>query len=1131
MNPLDHLNSYLARVEARLRLAILARGAAWTAVAALLATVLLVLVANSFAFSKASLLGSRLLLFLALASALSFGLLIPLLLLSRRNAARHAEQKCPSFEQRLLTLAEKSPAPASEPFLELLAADTIEVAQEARPEWLVRGRRILSLICAAAAATLTLVWLMVSGPGFLGYGSWLLWAGTPRGGVGPFYNLLLSPGDRTVRRGSDQLVTARLVGFQTPQVRLFARYRSVSKWEEVSMHPQPGGPDFGFLFAGIPDTVDYYAEAGRVRSRQHTLTVVDLPSVKRIRVTYRFPKWTGLKDAVEDPGGDLRAVEGTEAEIALETDRPLNRGALVMDDSSQVPLRAGQGNWRTAHLTLRKDGLYHIAALEQGEEVRLSEDYFIEARKDSPPVVRLARPGRDARVNPIEEVPVAVEAADDFGLQDLELRYSVNGSPEKTVPLLRQKGLKETEGATTLYLEDFKLAPGDIVSLYATARDARASTKTDIYFVEAQPFEREYSQSQQMGGGAGGGEGNEQNRISQRQKEIIAATWNELRNTSRDRKASAENAAFLSDVQAKLRDQARSLATRMQRRELAAANQEFSSFSRDMAQAAEAMAAASGKLKSSQWQEALPPEQKALQHLLRAEATFRQIQVAFGSRGGGGGGRGGGGMGRDLENLFDLELDTEKNQYEARQQPASPEQRAREIDEALQKLEQLARRQQELAQQQRRQPQSFQQRWQQEMLRREAEQLQRRMEQLTRGNSSQQAGGRQQAGGNQQVEQALRRLEEATRDMRQAGAPQSGGSSQGQAESRRAAERLQEARDLLGRLRRQESSQQLDDLVRQAEKLAEQQQNFADRLRQFAAAQAQAQAQAQSQPQPGAKQGPSTRPGMSPQQAQEMAAEKERMTTELQRLEREMQNAARDLASSQRAAASKLRQALGNMQQDELALRMRYNAEMIRRGLGSLVWMREAPVTEGLRNLRDQLREAQAALDRTPGGGQDSGDMERALAQLERLRGRFQTGGPRRDDFSAMNRGDLRPPEGFAEPQPGNPSAWDRAWRESLRDLSQIRQALQESPEVARQVQELIREIERLDPKRFPGNPELVERLRTQVLPNLEQLELQLRRKLEGDQGGQVRSGASEPVPAGYADAVAEYFRRLSKER
>ena len=60
----------------------------------------------------------------------------------------------------------------------------------------------------------------------------------------------------------------------------------------------------------------------------------------------------------------------------------------------------------------------------------------------------------------------------------------------------------------------------------------------------------------------------------------------------------------------------------------------------------------------------MPNEQKALQYLLRAEATFRQIQVAFGQRGGGGGG--GGGAARDMAALFDLELDTEKNQYETR---------------------------------------------------------------------------------------------------------------------------------------------------------------------------------------------------------------------------------------------------------------------------------------------------------------------------------------------------------------------------------------------------------------------------------------------------------------------------------
>ncbi|MBK5294848.1 MAG: hypothetical protein JJE04_24620 [Acidobacteriia bacterium] len=135
-------------------------------------------------------------------------------------------------------------------------------------------------------------------------------------------------------------------------------------------------------------------------------------------------------------------------------------------------------------------------------------------------------------------------------------------------------------------------------------------------------------------------------------------------------------------------------------------------------------------------------------------------------------------------------------------------------------------------------------------------------------------------------------------------------------------------------------------------------------------------------------------------------------------------------------------------------------------------------------------------------------------------------GGERND--SAMNRGDYVPELG-AVPSSGSAAGAERMYCEGLRDLSQLRQSMQESPEMARDVQELIREMQRLDPSRFQGNPELVEQLRSQVLTGLEQLELQLRRQLEDSQSGQVRSGMSRPVPNGYQQPVAEYFRRLSQ--
>jgi hypothetical protein len=71
-----------------------------------------------------------------------------------------------------------------------------------------------------------------------------------------------------------------------------------------------------------------------------------------------------------------------------------------------------------------------------------------------------------------------------------------------------------------------------------------------------------------------------------------------------------------------------------------------------------------------------------------------------------------------------------------------------------------------------------------------------------------------------------------------------------------------------------------------------------------------------------------------------------------------------------------------------------------------------------------------------------------------------------------------------------------------------LRRALQDYPELARRIEHV-----------EPGA----------AREQLEQIELELRRRIEGDRPGQVHSAPGEPAPPGYADAVAEYFRRLSK--
>ena len=109
----------------------------------------------------------------------------------------------------------------------------------------------------------------------------------------------------------------------------------------------------------------------------------------------------------------------------------------------------------------------------------------------------------------------------------------------------------------------------------------------------------------------------------------------------------------------------------------------------------------------------------------------------------------------------------------------------------------------------------------------------------------------------------------------------------------------------------------------------------------------------------------------------------------------------------------------------------------------------------------------------------------------------------------------------------GNPADSERSYEQGVRDLNQLRQMVQGDPQAQKEVAELSRQMQQLDPKRFPGNPAMVERMHEEVLNAVDRLELQLQRDTAGSE---ARSGKPAAVPAGYQDAVAEYYRRLSKK-
>ena len=125
------------------------------------------------------------------------------------------------------------------------------------------------------------------------------------------------------------------------------------------------------------------------------------------------------------------------------------------------------------------------------------------------------------------------------------------------------------------------------------------------------------------------------------------------------------------------------------------------------------------------------------------------------------------------------------------------------------------------------------------------------------------------------------------------------------------------------------------------------------------------------------------------------------------------------------------------------------------------------------------------------------------------------------------NRYGSRAQQPHADDPFADPADAERAFQRELHELNQLRQMLKGDPQAAKEAEDLVRQMQHLDPRRFPGNPAIVEEMHREILGSIDRLELQLERGATASLAS--RTGKPQAVPEGYQDSVAEYYRSLSK--
>lgn len=1135
-------------VRNRWRLRLFLSGLTLVLGGALLALLAGAWVMQHYRFEPSVVTGVRIGTWLVIAALAARFILLPLLRrASDTQVALYLEEHDPTLEAVVLSAVESTapgtPDSARSQYLVARLVDRAVARTKAVGAGAgLEGRSITFSLASIAGIIIIAVLTLGTGPAFLRTGARFIAAPWTSAEEARPYYIVVDPGNAEVARGGGQLIRAQLHGFDADEAQIAVQRGADSAWTHIPLIASRDSSAFEIRLFDLVERTTYYVEANGVRSPVYHLDVLALPYVQTLRLEYHYPSYTGLPSETVDNGGDIAAPRGTSVAVRATTTMPVKGGQIVVEGEPPIPMTLGADGVLTGTMPVTKPGFYRIELeMTTGRTGRGSLDYVIDVLADNGPAIAFTKPGRDSRVTSVEEVYAEVQATDDYGLASVDLRYSVNGGVERVVPLY-SKGARRTNvtAGHTFFLEELGLQPGDLVSYYARATDNDSATggsvaKTDIYFMTVRPFDQSYTQSQEAEQpGQGDGQSANPGELSQRQREIIAATFKVDRDssqmTSNDLR---DNFATLVLSQSRLRAQVDTLAQRLVARGIVSRDSVFRVIAEELPKAGTEMRAAEQRLGTRRAREALAPEQRALQHLQRAEAAFREIQVQFGSAGGGGGGGSADDpRAEDLADLFELQQDQLRNQYETEQRGSSLSS-DNIVDETAEKLKQLAARQQQENERLRNRlsagaqsPSGGGSGGTQRQLADETEKAARQLERLAREQP-----------GNRELRESARRLDEAAKAMRRAATGVNDG---GVSQSASALQRLNDARRLLDQNREGRGTRDANDVAQRGERIAREQRAISQEMRQLGA-----------NGRAGAESAPGGSAGNDGERVQRLMERQDSLASAIDTLESRLGKLSRESLRDQPEASRQLRSAADDIRQSRLSDQVRYSkglardpsseyarafSEQLTRQTDSLE-QRVGRAADALRNAGRERQQANRTLEQAR-------DLVRGLESLEeRTRearaqpGRRLQGEPGQQGASGQQPGGARAGGGGGGGVgTGGVGGNDvrqltREYRERQRDAEELRRELRAQGMDTGELDRAIQRMRALGVESTYEDQGEVNRLQSAVTESVKAFEFALRRAMRADDPTRPVLGADPQVPERFKALVEEYYRSLGKAR
>ena len=520
------------------------------------------------------------------------------------------------------------------------------------------------------------------------------------------YQISVNPGDTSLEAGTAVVITARFGGKLPNEVKLLMG-RSAEDVQEIQLTRNLEDPVFGGIIPQVNSDMYYHIEYANRRTREYKIITYNHPRLERADANIVYPSYTNLPDKVIKDTRQIGVIEGSKVTLTFTLNKEVDTARLSARDGSELDLSKDteDPNIFTAFLEPVQRRQYELKLVDdRGRANKVPPRFVIDVHKNLPPELKPIFPNRDMEASPLEELTFEADVSDDYGVTAHGVSFTLAGIENRDVKLGDAIPPNQTKAMEYLLeLEESGARPDQLLTYYFWADDIGPDgnirrTSTDLYFTEIRPFEQIFRESQsfmdqnsqeQMGSQQ---QGNRSEGLIQLQKQIISATWNIKRKVDQSENADEQkdDIALVGQSQADALQRAQSARTDAEESMAAQALEQASKY---METSLEHLTKAAESPSGTELTPALAAEQSAYQELLKLRERENNIGFSRNALGGNSSG-----SARSDQQLQQLDLRQRQDRYETQRLAQSQQQETQREDiQVLNRLRELARRQNQMA--------------------------------------------------------------------------------------------------------------------------------------------------------------------------------------------------------------------------------------------------------------------------------------------------------------------------------------------------------------------------------------------------------------------------------------------------